>query len=96
MNTIDASFEEAEAEALAAHASLRKASRQVLHLREELNGSAGRFNPVGRQPETVMSKRKLQELLDDAESKELDAEENWMLATQHLEEVEAAMEDEQH
>lgn len=97
MNTIDASYEEAEAEVLAAHAALRKASKHVLHIREQLaTGRADVFNPAGCQPAAVTNKTKLQELLDEAESKELEAEENWMLAAQHLEEVEAALEDEQH
>lgn len=95
MNTIDATFEEAEAELLAAHASLRKASRNVLHIREELAGRTNQFNPVGRQPHAV-SKAKLQELLDEAEEKELEAEELWLSASQHLEEVEEALLDEQY
>ena len=98
MNTIDATYEEAEAELLAAHASLRKASRNVLHIREELAGNLHQFNAVGQRFNTDgrTSQQKLQELLDEAEEKELEAEELWLAASQHLEEVEAALEDEQH
>jgi hypothetical protein len=94
MNTIDATYEEAEAESIAAHAALRKASKNVLHIREELAGNTGAFNPVGRQPATT-SKAKMLELLDEAEEKELEAEELWLAAVRHLEEVEEAMMDEQ-
>lgn len=97
MNTIDAAYEEAEAEVMAAHTSLRKASRNVLHIREELAGNLHKFNGVGHHfgADGLASRKKLQELLDEAESKELEAEENWMLACQHLEEIEANIEDEQ-